>query len=124
MRPIGKNVRLAVAGAILGVAALPGLVSAGPPVSFVMTMSCSDGQSYDVNFGPPKNAGTALHIVGSNEILTSNSFLWTIDGQVVIDGPRGMQGLDDQDLVWCTSAFELDGQLWEYTIGGWITPRS
>lgn len=124
MRSIGRQIRFAAAGAVLGVAALPGLVSAGPPISFVMTMSCDDGKSYDINFGPPKNAGTALHVVDSNQILTSNYFLWTIDGQVIIDGPRGMQGLEDQEVVWCTSAFELDGHLWEYTIAGWITPRT
>lgn len=119
-----RRIGLALAGGLLGVALVPALVSAGPPLSFVMTMSCSDGGSYDVNFGPPKNAGTALHIVGTNQILTSNYFLWTIDDQVIIDGPRGMQGLGDQDLVWCTSSFELDGQQWEYTIAGWITPRT
>lgn len=124
MHSTGSRIRLALAGALLGLALVPAVASAGPPVSFVLTLDCSDGNTYDVNFGPPKNAGTAFHVIGSNEILTSNYFLWTIDGQVIIDGPRGMEGLGAQDLVWCTGGFVLDGQDWQYTIAGWITPRT
>ena len=118
-----RQIRMALAGAAMAVALSPAIVSAGPPISFVLTLECSDGQTYDINFGAPKNQGTALFVLGGNSILTTNYYHLEIDGQVVIDSVRGLQGLGSQDLVTCTAEEDLDGQIWSWTLQGWITPR-
>ena len=118
-----NKIRLAVASAILAVAITPLAASAAKPVTFVLAVECSDGNTYELNFGAPKNQGTALFLVGDNGILTSNYFLLTIDGQVVIDSVRGLNGLESQDLVTCVGSFDSGGQVWEYTITGFVTPR-
>jgi len=119
-----RRVRSGIALAVLGLALGPAAVSAEPPISQILTLECSDGHSYDINFGAPKNQGTALHVQGSNAILTSNYFKLTIDGDTVIDSSRGMQGLAGQDLLHCTGSLDFDGVIFAYTVEGWITPRT
>ena len=118
-----KTWRLGVLGALLAAAMCPAVASAGPPLSVVLTLDCSDGQTYDINFGAPSNLGTALVVLGGNSILTTNYYFLTIDGEVVIDSTRGLQGLGSQDLLTCTAEIDLDGQIWSWTLQGWITPR-
>jgi hypothetical protein len=124
-----RHVRLALAGALLGAAMVPAVVSAGPPISFGFPMECSDGSSIEINFGAPKNLGTAIHIVGSNDILTSNGFVISTDGVSVEFKPRGIQSVDaGPDGVVCVGGYEYDDEsghhVVEYTITGWITPRA
>lgn len=118
-----KKWRLGILGVMLAAAMSPAVASAGPPISFVLTLDCSDGQTYDINFGAPKNQGTALFIVDGNSILTTNYYHLEIDGAVVIDSVRGLQGVGDQDLLTCTAEVDLDGEIWSWTLQGWITPR-
>ena len=119
-----KHRRLGLAGGLLALAVMPAVASAEPPISQILTLACSDGKTYDINFGPPRNQGTALHVQGTNSIMTSNYFKLTIDGFTVIDSSRGMQGLASQDLLHCTGTFEANGNVFEYTVEGWITPRT
>ena len=119
-----KRMRLGIAAGVLAVALSPAAAIAGPPISFVLTLSCDDGQAYDINFGAPKNQGTALFVLGGNSILTTNYYYLEIDGDVAIDSVRGLQGVGSQDLVTCTAEADLDGQIWSWTLQGWITPRT
>ena len=123
-----RHLRRALVGAVLGAALSPALVSAGPPLSFGFPMECSDGSSIEINFGAPKNVGTAIHIVGSNSILTSNGFAITTDGFTQEFKPRGIQSVDaGAGGVVCIGGYEFDDgtghHVVEYTITGWITPR-
>lgn len=115
-----SKVRRALAGATLAVALSPALVSAGPPLTLTMTLQCDDGNSYVINFGAPKNQGTALHGVGDNFILTSNYFLMTVGGQVFVDSTRGLKGVEHRGLVTCTGT---QGPI-ELLVMGFVTPRS
>jgi hypothetical protein len=123
-----RKVRRALLGATFAAVLSPALVSAGPPLSFGFPMECSDGSSIEINFGPPRNLGTAIHIVGSNDILTSNGFAITTDGITVEYKPRGIQSVDaGTDGVVCVGGYEFEDEsgnhVVEYTITGWITPR-
>ena len=122
------RIRVPLAGAVLAAAMSPAVVSAGPPISFGFPMECSDGSSIEINFGAPKNQGTAIHIVGSNRILTSNGFAITTDGVTVEFKPRGIQSVDaGPNGVVCVGGYEYEDEsgdhVVEYTITGWITPR-
>ena len=119
-----NRIRRALAAAVMAAALSPAVVSAAPPISFVLTLDCSDGQTYDINFGAPKNQGTALFVLGGNSILTTNYYHLEIDNEVVIDSTRGLQGLGSQDLLTCTAEANLDNQIWSWTLQGWITPRT
>ena len=123
-----RKVRRALLGAAFAAVLSPALVSAGPPLNFGFPMECSDGSSIEINFGAPKNVGTAIHIVGSNAILTSNGFAITTDGVTVEFKPRGIPSVDaGSDGVVCIGGYEYDDDsghhIVEYTITGWITPR-
>ena len=115
-----SKIRRGMVGAALAVALSPAVVSAGPPLTFTMTLDCSDGNSYVINFGAPKNQGTALHGVGDNFILTSNYFLMTVGGQVFVDSTRGLQGVENRGVITCTGT---DGDV-ELVVMGWVTPRT
>jgi hypothetical protein len=119
-----NTIRRGFTAAVLAAALSPAVASAAPPISFVLALDCSDGQTYDINFGAPKNQGTALFVLGDNSILTTNYYHLEIDGEVVIDSTRGLQGLGSQDLLTCTAEIDLDGQIWSWTLQGWITPRN
>jgi hypothetical protein len=118
-----RQLRLALASAALAIALSPAVASAAPPISFVLTLECSDGQSYDINFGAPKNQGTALFVLGGNGILTTNYYHLEINGEVVIDSVRGLQGLGEQDLLTCAGEVVFDEDTWTWTLQGWVTPR-
>lgn len=115
--------RLGILGPVLAAALSPALASAAPPISFVLTLDGSNGQSYDINFGAPKNQGTALFVLDGNSILTTNYYHLEIDGEVVIDSVRGLQGLGMQDLLTCTAEVLIEDQTWSWTLQGWVTPR-
>jgi hypothetical protein len=91
-------------------------------------MECSDGSSFEINFGAPKNQGTAIHIVGENSILTSNGYMITTDGVPFEFKPRGIRSVEaGPNGVVCTGGYEYDDEAGHhtvvYTITGWITPR-
>lgn len=107
----------------------PGLASAGPPITFGFPVECSDGSAFEINFGAPKNQGTALHIVGENSILTSNGYAIWSDGELFVEfKPRGIQAVDaGPNGVVCEGGFAFDDDAGHhvitYVITGWITPR-
>ena len=121
--------RPALAGAILLSVMAPAAVSAGPPLGIVFTVDCTDGSTFDVNLGPLGNAGTAIHIVGDNGILTSNGYAVTIDGVTFEFAPRGLPALDQRgDAVTCVGSLSFDDESGHHTrewvITGWVTPRA
>ena len=92
---------MAIAAAMLVAAVTPAVVSAQPKLAFGFNVDCTDGSSFFVNFGPPKNQGTAMHILGTHSILTSNGFEITtaINGELVDDAvykPRGLTAVDQR----------------------------
>lgn len=125
---------MAIAAAMLVAAVTPAVVSAQPKLAFGFNVDCTDGSSFFVNFGPPKNQGTAMHILGTHSILTSNGFEITtaINGELVDDAvykPRGLTAVDQRGGgVTCHGGFSIDDpdighieQTWYIT--GWVTPR-
>ena len=124
-----RRLRLAAATAVLAAAITPAVASAGPPISFVLTLECDDGSTFDINFGPPKNQGTALHLVGENGVLTSNYFKLVItdefgDDFVLIDSTRGLDGLDGRELLTCTGSSGDEFTTFTWTVIGFVTPRA
>ena len=124
-----RRISVAIAAALLVAAITPAVVSAQPPIAFGFTVDCTDGSTFDVNLGPPNNQGTALHIVGSNSILTSNGYMFTFDGVDVVYPPRGLPAVEHRgDGVTCVggvSFYDQDDVLHTevWTITGWVTPR-
>jgi hypothetical protein len=106
-----RHGRLGFASALLGAAMVPAVASAGPPFSFGFPMECSDGSSIEINFGAPRNLGTAIFIVGSNTILTSNGFAITMDGVTQEFKPRGIESVDaGPNGVVCVGGYEYDDE--------------
>lgn len=116
-----RKLRVGLMAAVLAVALSPAVASADEPFTIGFTVDCYHGDSYvasfEVNFGPTKNAGTAFHIDDSHSILTSNGY--AVNG--VAYPPRGLPAVDARgDAVVCTGTFGGD----EYEITGWVTPRA
>lgn len=119
-----RQLRLALGSAALAIALSPAVASAAPPISFILDLECSDESSIQINFGAPKNQGTALFVLDGNSILTTNYYHLEINDQVVIHSIRGMQGLGDQELLTCWADIDLGGDTWSWELKGWITPRT
>jgi hypothetical protein len=107
--------------AVLAAAMSPVVASAAPPASFVVTFDCSDGNSFDINFGAPPNAGSTGFVVGDNSVLVAKSFTAAFDGSVIeeISWVRGLQGFDQDQLTTCTGSVGP----FAFTLTGWLTPR-
>jgi hypothetical protein len=121
--------------AVMAVGIVPAVASAQPPIdpTAAFPIDCSDGSHHLVNFGPPKNVGTALHLVGENSILTSNGYEYIIDEGTpdevdYVFKPRGLPAVDHHaGGVVCDIVESYEDATGTHTmttrITGWITPR-
>ena len=97
---------------------LPGLVAAAPSGGIVVTVTCDDGSSFDVNFGAlPNQSSTAF--TGTNTVFVAKHFELLVDGEVVLSWDRGIKGFSDASLLTCTG--DLDGAV--FVVVGYLTPR-
>jgi hypothetical protein len=103
----------------LAAALSPAMASAAPPPSYVVTFDCSDGQTYDINFGAPPNAGSVGFVMGTTNVFVGKSFTGYFEGEVAFSWVRGVGGFDPGSLIVCTGA--LDPMSYELT--GWVAPR-
>ena len=114
--------RIVLMGALAAFSVLPAVAAqAAPPNGFVVTFSCDDGQSYDVNFGAPKNQSSVGFIVGTNDVLVAKHFEIVFEGEIVFSFDRGIEGFEGQDLLTCSGEDPESGTVFNLT--GYITPR-
>lgn len=113
--------RILLMGMLLVGSLLPASTAHAAPNGFVVTFDCDNGQSYDVNFGAPRNNSSEAFIVGTNDVLVVKTFEFTLDGEVLNSWNRGGNGFEGKDLLSCTGEDPESGL--EFALTGFITPR-
>jgi hypothetical protein len=113
--------RILLIGMLLVGSLLPASTAHAAPNGVVVTFDCDNGQSYDVNFGAPRNNSSEAFIVGTNDVLVVKTFEVTLEGEVLASWNRGDNGFEGEDLLSCTGEDPESGI--EFALTGFITPR-
>ena len=86
--------RILLIGMLLVGSLLPASTAHAAPNGVVVTFDCDNGQSYDVNFGAPRNNSSEAFIVGTNDVLVVKTFEVTLEGEVLASWNRGDNGFE------------------------------
>ena len=95
---------------------------ADPPKGDVVTASCSDGSTVQVNIGVPTNASSQFFVTTDASIFAIKRIVGTSpQGQVLFTKDYGIQGFAGSELTTCTFVGPTSGNT--YTLTGFFTPR-
>jgi hypothetical protein len=95
---------------------------ADPLKGDVVTASCSDGTTVQVNIGVPTNASSQFFVATDASIFVIKRIVGTNpQGQVIFTKDYGIQGFARTQLITCTLVGPTSGNT--FTLTGYFTPR-